>query len=110
VEENCLKEHENGPNNDAKMGGKVHICYNLAAEDSVATIYVNVAYLLKARTVESKKQLLPANGSETFVSRQWLGKHVPTATVTHATIEVLLEPVFYCSVRAKELRQLGQQN
>jgi hypothetical protein len=30
----------------------------------------------------------------TFVSRQRLGKHVPAATDTHATIEVLLETVF----------------
>jgi hypothetical protein len=36
-----------------------------------------------------------ANGSNTtFVSRQQLGKHVPAATDTHATIEVLLETVF----------------
>jgi hypothetical protein len=47
-----------------------------------------VAYLLKARTVEPEKQPLPTNGSETtFVSRQRLGKHVPAATDTHATIE-----------------------
>jgi hypothetical protein len=30
----------------------------------------------------------------TAVSRQRLGKHVPAATDTHATIEVLLEMVF----------------
>jgi hypothetical protein len=54
-----------------------------------------VAYFLKARTVEPEKQLLLANGSETiFVSRQRLGKHVPAATDTHSTIEVLLETVF----------------
>jgi hypothetical protein len=29
-----------------------------------------------------------------LVSRQLLGKHVPVATDTHATIEVLLETVF----------------
>jgi hypothetical protein len=29
------------------------------------------------------------------VSRQWLGKQVPVATDTHATIEVLLETPFY---------------
>jgi hypothetical protein len=28
------------------------------------------------------------------VSRQWLGTHVPAATGTHATIELLLETVF----------------
>jgi hypothetical protein len=28
------------------------------------------------------------------VSRQWIGKHVPAATNTHATIELLLETVF----------------
>jgi hypothetical protein len=37
---------------------------------------------------------LLANGSETFVSRQRLGKHVPAAADTHATIEVVLELVF----------------
>jgi hypothetical protein len=30
-----------------------------------------VAYLPKARTVEPEKQLLLANGSETFISKQW---------------------------------------
>jgi hypothetical protein len=54
-----------------------------------------VAYLLKARTVEPEKHPLLANGSETaFVSRQRLGKHVPAAMDTHATVEVLLETVF----------------
>jgi hypothetical protein len=54
-----------------------------------------VAYLLKARTVESEKQPLLTNGSETTsVSRSRLGKHVPAATDTHATIKVLLETVF----------------
>jgi hypothetical protein len=28
------------------------------------------------------------------VSRQWICKHVPAATNTHATIELLLETVF----------------
>jgi hypothetical protein len=51
--------------------------------------------LLKARTVEPGKQQLLENGSETtFISRQRLGKHVPAAKYTHATIEVLLERVF----------------
>jgi hypothetical protein len=50
-----------------------------------------VVYVLKARTVEPEKQPLLGNGSETtFVSRQRLGKHVPAAMDTHATIEVLL--------------------
>jgi hypothetical protein len=54
-----------------------------------------LAYLLKARTVEPEKQPFLTNGSETtFVSRQQLGKHVPVATDTHATIEVLFEAVF----------------
>jgi hypothetical protein len=54
-----------------------------------------VVYLFKARTVEPEKQTLLANGSETaFVSRQRLGKHVPAATDTHATIQVSLETVF----------------
>jgi hypothetical protein len=55
-----------------------------------------VAQLLKERTVEPEKQPLLANGSETtFVSRQRLCKHVPSAMDTHATVEVLLETVFY---------------
>jgi hypothetical protein len=33
------------------------------------------------------------------VSRQRLGKHVTEAMVTHVTIEVLLEMIFFCSVR-----------
>jgi hypothetical protein len=42
-----------------------------------------VAYLLKTRTTEPEKQLLPAKSSETtFLSRQQLGKHVPAATDT----------------------------
>jgi hypothetical protein len=53
--------------------------------------------------MEPEKQPLLANGSETtFVSRQQLGKHVSSATDTHATIDVLLETVFY-KVRAKGL-------
>jgi hypothetical protein len=51
--------------------------------------------ILKARTVEPEKGPLLANGSETtFVSSQRLGKHVPAATDTHATIKVILETVF----------------
>jgi hypothetical protein len=54
-----------------------------------------VEYLVKARTVKTEKQSLPANGSETtFVSRKRLGKNLPAITDTHATIEVLLEAVF----------------
>jgi hypothetical protein len=45
--------------------------------------------------VEPEKQPLLANGSETiFVARQRLRKHVPAATDTQATIEVLLKIVF----------------
>jgi hypothetical protein len=50
--------------------------------------------MLRARTVEPEKQPLLVNGSETFVSRQRLGKNVPATTDTHVTIEVLLETVF----------------
>jgi hypothetical protein len=32
-----------------------------------------------------------AEPEETAVAKQWLGKHVPAATNTHATIEELLE-------------------
>jgi hypothetical protein len=54
-----------------------------------------VTYLHEARTVEPEKQPLLANGLETkFFSRQRLGKHVPAAADTHATIEVLLETAF----------------
>jgi hypothetical protein len=54
-----------------------------------------VQYLLRARTVVSEKQPLLANGSEKkIVSRQRLGKHVPTAADNHAKIEVLLTTVF----------------
>jgi hypothetical protein len=54
-----------------------------------------VACLLKARSVELEKQPLLENGPETtFVSRQRLGKYVPAATDTHATIEVMLETAF----------------
>jgi hypothetical protein len=56
---------------------------------------LNLKYLLQARTVEPEKQPLLANGSETtFVSRQRLGKHVPVAADTYATIDVLLETLF----------------
>jgi hypothetical protein len=59
-----------------------------------------VAYLLKAGTVEHKKEPLLANGSEiTFVSMQRLSKYVLAATNKHATIELF---VFY-SVLAKGL-------
>jgi hypothetical protein len=55
-----------------------------------------VAYLLKAKTMLPEKQPLLANGCETtFVSRQLLGKHVLAAMDTYATIEVILETVFY---------------
>jgi hypothetical protein len=54
-----------------------------------------VAYLLKERTVEPEKQPLLANGSETtFVPRRRFAKHVPAATDTHETIELLLKSAF----------------
>jgi hypothetical protein len=54
-----------------------------------------VAYLFKARIVEPEKLPLLSNGSETtFVSRQRLCIHVPAATDTYATIEVMLETMF----------------
>jgi hypothetical protein len=54
-----------------------------------------VVYMLRARTVGPEKQPLVANDSETtFISRQRLGKYVPAATDTHATIQVMLETVF----------------
>jgi hypothetical protein len=54
-----------------------------------------VAYLLKAKTVEAEKQPLLVNSSEiTFVSRQWLSKHIPVTMDMHATIEVLLGMMF----------------
>jgi hypothetical protein len=37
------------------------------------------------------KETAVANGSKTLVSGQWLGKHIPIAADTHATILVLLE-------------------
>jgi hypothetical protein len=37
------------------------------------------------------------------VSREGLGKHVPSATDTHTIIDVLLEKMFSCSVRIKKL-------
>jgi hypothetical protein len=36
-----------------------------------------------------------ANSSETFISVQRLCEHVPTAADKHATIEVMLETVFF---------------
>jgi hypothetical protein len=51
--------------------------------------------MLEVRTVEPEEQPLLANDSETIVSRQRLGNHVPAATDTHATIGALLETVFY---------------
>jgi hypothetical protein len=60
----------------------------------VLSVEDTVAYLLKARNLEPVKQPLLVNGCETtFVSRHSLGKHVPAATDTHTTIEVLLETV-----------------
>jgi hypothetical protein len=43
--------------------------YYLASDQAHVCLCI-VAYLLKARTADPEKQLLLANGSETFVSRQ----------------------------------------
>jgi hypothetical protein len=73
---------------------RVHVTHPYKTTRRYLVLYI-VAYLLKARTVEPEAQPLLANGSETtFVSRQWLGKHVPVATDMHAIREVLLEKVF----------------
>jgi hypothetical protein len=45
--------------------------------------------------MEPEKQPLLVKSSETtFISRRQLGKHIPAATDTYATTEVLLEIVF----------------
>jgi hypothetical protein len=59
-----------------------------------------VAYLLKTKTVERKKQPLLFNDRVLIkyiiaVFRQRLGKHVLAVTDTDATIEVQCETVFY---------------
>jgi hypothetical protein len=63
-----------------------------------------VAYLLKARTVEPEKQLLPANGFETtFVSRQW-----PRTSI--ARQQILNKQQWngvFCAVRADKLNRDG---
>jgi ParB-like chromosome segregation protein Spo0J len=83
---------------EAKLATEIGVPYPARQWHELGLAYLNVyivAYLLKARTVEPEKQPLLANGSEIkFDSRQRLGKHVPAATDTHATIEVLLETVF----------------
>jgi hypothetical protein len=58
--------------------------------------YDTVAYLLKARTVESEKQLLLGNGSANPpIAGQWFSMcHVIATTDAHAKIEELLEDVF----------------
>jgi hypothetical protein len=79
----------------------------------LTTKYDIVAYLFKARTVEPEKQPLIANGSEaTPVSRQLLGEYVPAETDKHATIEVLLETVFFTlSIKRGYVEDnLGQQS
>jgi hypothetical protein len=49
----------------------------------------------QSKNCGAREQSLIANGSETtVVSRQLLGKYVPAATNTHATIGVVLETVF----------------
>jgi hypothetical protein len=55
---------------------------------------VGGSHILKARIVKPEKQLLLANGSKIFLSRQRLGTWIPAATDTLATIEVLMETVF----------------
>jgi hypothetical protein len=55
--------------------------------------------------VEPEKQPLLSNDYErTSVSKQQLGKHVPAAKDTHATIEVLLGTVF--STRSVQRRYM----
>jgi hypothetical protein len=56
----------------------------------------NVAYLLKARTVEPEKQLLLANSSlNTPTARQWFSScHLITARDAHTTMEEWLNVVF----------------
>jgi hypothetical protein len=44
-----------------------------------------VTYRLKSRSAERE---------ETSVAREWLGKHIPVATSTHATVKELLEAMF----------------
>jgi hypothetical protein len=75
-----------------------------------------VTYLLKARTVETEKQLLPANGSETtFVSRQ-RSQAGSRGNSPRPTVEALLETVFSTGDPCREVirrttgvrtRQLG---
>jgi hypothetical protein len=77
---------------ETELAGIFTNWFTRAEFEDVETRGSIVAYLLKARTMEREKQPLLANGSETtFVSTQRLDKHVPTATDTHASIEVLLE-------------------
>jgi hypothetical protein len=69
---------------------------NLCSSPNIVSI---VAYLLKTGTVVPEKQPLLCNDRVIIkytrvVSKKRLGKHVPTATDTHATIEVRLETVF----------------
>jgi hypothetical protein len=64
-----------------------------------------LAYSLKARAVEPKKLPLLVNGSQTFVSRQRLGKYVPAAKDTHATIKVMLEGAFSTRSVQKAIRR-----
>jgi hypothetical protein len=48
----------------------------------------------QARNRETEKEPLLVNSSErTFISKQWLGKHIPVAMDMCATIKVLLEMV-----------------
>jgi hypothetical protein len=61
--------------------------------------------LLKARIVESAETVVARKWlcKQTPVARQWLSdRHVIAATVAQATIEELLEAVFYFAVRAED--------
>jgi hypothetical protein len=63
----------NGDNEWTIRARKVKLCIKIDYK-------LTVAYLLKVGTAEPEKQPLLANDPETtFVSRQRLGKHVPTA-------------------------------
>jgi hypothetical protein len=62
-----------------------------------------VMYFLKAETVKQEKQpLLPNDSETTFVPMQRLGKHVPAATYTHATVQVPVGNGVFYSVCVKE--------
>jgi hypothetical protein len=64
-----------------------------------------VPYCSKQELWGREKQPLLENGPETFVSRQWLGKHVPATTDPRATIEVLLETVFSAWIMQSDYKE-----